>query len=151
MDIQLIELKGLTVNNKGAAYLCICAEDITDYVLYIKSTQIQIKTDGKNPELRIKLSEEIVGHWSSNLHLKLFNLCQNIVNFIHHLKENFNFIETRNQVSKVLNFQMYGVVAFHITISENHSAKVSVSEYYAKNIPVIELCLINCVLLLYFV
>lgn len=127
VDIQLTELKGLTVKHNETAYCCVHSEDIAEYVAYIKSAQL-IKNGGDKSEWTVNLLEEIVGFWSSNLHLKAFYLIENMFDFLCDVKQSVDFTVTEQKASKVLNLRMYGIIAFHVKISEKHSAKISLGK-----------------------
>lgn len=123
--IQLRELKVLTVKNKNIPYSCIRAEDINDYLAYVKSTQIVNK---KKVGWTVNLLEEIVGFWSTDLHLKVFYLVQDMFEFANNMKQT-NITNANKKFSETLNLQIYGGFAFHIKISEEHSAKVTLGNF----------------------
>lgn len=130
MNTQLRELKTAIVKNIAIAYNCIRCEDMVDYLAYLKVAHIDSKDNSKKQELTISLLEEIVGFWSTNVHLKLYFLIQDIMKFVYTFRE---ITGTENEKDgngvKLFNFQMYGIFAFHIKISENHTAKLSLGKF----------------------
>lgn len=96
---------------------------------YVKSAQLLTKNADDKSEWTINLLEEIVGYWSTNLHLKVFNLVENIFDFLYYLKQDLGLEVTQQKASKVYNLHMCGIVGFHVKISEKHSAKVSLGTF----------------------
>lgn len=130
-NVQLRETKLATVSNREIPYNCVRSEDISDYLAYVKVAQIV----GKSGELSVNLLEEIVMFWSANFHLKMFYLLRDIAGFLQSLKEMLPSKEAQAQSEGAFNLLIYGLFAFHIKISKQHSAKLSLDNlaYLSKD------------------
>lgn len=128
-NIQLRDTKLITVNNSSAPYNCIRSEDITDYLVYVKVAQI-VKDGGT--ALTVNLLEAVEMFWSANFHLKMFYLLREVCGFFADLKQllpNTKSVSREgNTVGGAFNFLVYGVFAFHVRISKEHSAKISLGK-----------------------
>ncbi|KAF5270674.1 hypothetical protein FQA39_LY01412 [Lamprigera yunnana] len=129
VHISTIQLKGVkmtTVNSNGW-YNCIRTEDIHNYKMYVRIAQIDY--NNKMFELSVHLLDEIIGYWSTNLHLKLLTLQQELKQFICNIRESYS---TKKNVDSIAisswNLRICGVFAFNIWISQKHSAKISLDD-----------------------
>lgn len=121
-NVQLRETKLASVKNRNAPYNCVRSEDINDYVAYVKVAQL-VK-NGTNDELTVNLLEEVQMFWSTNFHLKVFHLLRDVNLFFDDLKQLLG-VRGQQRPIEALNLLVYGVFAFYVKISEEHSAKIS--------------------------
>lgn len=114
------------MKNCTTPYNCVRSEDIVDYLVYVKVAQV-VK-DGAT-ELTVNLLEAVELYWSANFHLKMFYLLRDIVGFFDELKGLLpgQSVSETKQVG-AFNFLVYGVFTFHIRISKEHSAKISLGK-----------------------
>lgn len=125
-NVQFEEFKIFTINNTGAYYCCIRTEDISNYKTFVKHAQVDFKTD----QISLSLLEEIKVFWSTNFHLKCLLLVRDISEFVGELSEEFNLTTKQNSNvdNTIYNCSILGAFAFHIQISDNYSAKVSIGK-----------------------
>lgn len=122
-NIQIRETKVASVKTRQTPYNCLRSEDITDYLAYIKVAQL---VRNGVCELTVNLLEEVEFYWSPNFHLKAFHLLRDVARFQDNVKQLIGVGRSEKQKRiETFNLLVYGVFAFHIQISEQHSAKVS--------------------------
>lgn len=123
-------------------YTCLRSEDIKTYSCYIELARIE----KHNNDIKVSLSQEVVVFWSTNLHLKVITLFDEIEVFISRVK---NLRTTQNNMLDKQNvpndskkgkfkenyvIQLSGNVALHVKISQNHNMKVSLDNIIISNI-----------------
>lgn len=96
-----------------------------EYIGYVKSAQLLNKNADNKSEWNVNLLQEIVGYWSTNLHLKVFYLMENIFGFFDNLKEDLNINVAQRKSINTVKLHFCGIIGFHIKISEKQSAKIS--------------------------
>lgn len=80
-------------------------------------------------ELTVNLLEEVELYWSPNFHLKAFHLLRDVIVFQNNVKSMMGVTESEKQKRiEAFNLLVYGVFAFHLKISEEHIAKVSLGK-----------------------
>lgn len=123
-------------------YTCLRSEDIKTYSSYIELARIE----KHNNDIKVSLAQEVVVFWSTNLHLKVITLFDEIEVFISRVK---NLMTTQNNMLDKQNvpndskkgkfkenyvIQLSGNVALHVKISQNHNMKVSLDNIIISNI-----------------
>ncbi|XP_021942266.1 protein KIAA0100 isoform X3 [Zootermopsis nevadensis] len=107
-------------------YTCLRSEEVKPFVGHTKLARVTYVH--KKSDLRVQLLDEVQAQWSTNLHLKLLTLIQEVGEFISGIKAlsalsgEFNVHKSRihNPMHKSLNLQVKGQVRFGITISSRH-------------------------------
>lgn len=126
--VQCDEFKLFTINNTGAYYCCIRAEDISNYKIFIKQIDFEIgETDDNRIEKSFNFLEQITIFWSTNFHLKAFLLIKDMSEFLTEIKEELDLKpkSPSTETNQIINFRIFGNFAFYIKISDNYSAQVS--------------------------
>lgn len=123
-------LKVTTVKIDGTSYNCIRTEDIQNYKAFIRTAQVEFHNNSSCSEITVHLLEEIDAHWSTNLHLKLLTLQQEIEEFFINVRNSLNIKKEKkkNTATVLWNLRIFGIFAFYIRISERHSAKVALGK-----------------------
>lgn len=126
-NIQLRDTKLISVKNFTTPYNCVRSEDITDYLVYAKVAQI-VKDD--TTALTINLLEAVEMFWSANFHLKMFYLLRDVGGFLGDLKKLLprKSVSDEGKTVGAFNFLVYGVFTFHVRISKEHSARISLGK-----------------------
>lgn len=127
---SLFNISGFKMNNitpDTSFYTCVRAEDMKNYVGTIDMARIESDVD----EYKINLLQDVLFYWSTNLHLKIMTLFDEIKIFQDRFKcmlsENVP-VRTENKIKKNYIVQLSGNIALHIKISDKHRMKVSADE-----------------------
>lgn len=126
-----ISFKGFkiaTVKNSNTFYSCIRSEDIQNYKVFVKLAQIEVLN--QSSDITIHLLEDVVSHWSTNLHLKIITLQREMEHFFSDLNHNLCEVTdaSKKTTAKPWKLHICGVFAFHILISEKHSGKIALGK-----------------------
>ncbi|XP_025831839.1 protein KIAA0100 [Agrilus planipennis] len=133
IDCTTAQFKGfkmLTVKSKDSGFNCIRTEDISEYISYVKMTQVEFKTNAECSEFTLHLLEEIVVYWTTNIHLKLLYLWRDCVEFWGKFLKNTKLLSQKPNKKRecIYNFRVFGMFGFHIQISPSHKAKVTIDD-----------------------
>lgn len=117
-------------------YSCISTEDIQQYKAFVTKMQLDVINDGKGIDVTLKLLEEIIVYWCTNIHLKILTFLREVDDFITGLKE-VNIFKSRNLNTKKMyyyNIHVFGLFNFNIKISNKHFVKIGLGEFVKKTI-----------------
>ncbi|KAB0794090.1 hypothetical protein PPYR_13710 [Photinus pyralis] len=116
--------KVAVVTDENGAYGCVRTEDMPNHKLFIRT--VEVEYNNETAELTVLFLEEIISHWSTNFHLKILTLQRGIVEFIANVREHHCLSNEKSKVAvPVWDVKICGVFEFHIWISQNHSARIS--------------------------
>ncbi|XP_056639867.1 protein hobbit [Diorhabda sublineata] len=129
-NVKFEELKLFSVNNTGDCYTCIRTEDISNYKAFIKTTCLEIReNDDDIRETTITFLDTIVIYWSTNFHMKTLLFIRDAKDFWIGVKEELGVVSFDNGKDKYINnLNIFGKFEFHIDISLEHNAKISLDE-----------------------
>lgn len=126
LNIQTTGFK-ITTAKGQSFYNCIGTEDMQRYKAFITKAQLDLSKTGEEINISLKLLEEIVIYWCTNIHLRALNFIRQVDEFLNSLKEAINW-KTYNMKTNYkhhYNFDIFGVFHFYIKISERHLAKIA--------------------------
>ncbi|CAG9863492.1 unnamed protein product [Phyllotreta striolata] len=129
-NVKFEEFKMFSLNNSGDCYTCIRTEDISNYKAFVKTACLETRHNkDKIKETTFTLLDNIVTYWSTNFHMKSLLLYRDVRDFVCAIREELGVESTRSlPVKSVTNLNIFGKFEFHIDISPEHNAKVSLDE-----------------------
>lgn len=143
--LECEEFKLFNVENNGAYYTCIRTEDISNYKIFVKTVQLELLNENHCKIISVNFLEKIYVFWSTNFHMKSLLLVKDIKELLLAVKREFGIKSAKNEVSvnRVIGCNISGNLDFHIEISPQHNAKISIGNR--------EISLSSCFLILLLV
>ncbi|CAH0563741.1 unnamed protein product [Brassicogethes aeneus] len=135
--LHLEDFKLFTIYNTGAFYTCIRSEDISNYKVYVKKSQVEFVEHKTCQETFVSLLDKVTMFWSTNFHMKSLLLVRDVKEFLGAVKLGLGVdtAESKEKNKRALSLNIFGQFNFHIEISEKHKAKVSTDEFRMSNHP----------------
>lgn len=130
-QIKSEQFKVFCVKNTGDYYTCYHSDYISNYKAFVKLINLEISKKPINnvQETTLSLLDNVIVYWSTNIHMKVLLLVKDVKEFWDGIRHELDIQHAaKNEGKYVQNLKINAQCDFHIEISQEHNAKISLGK-----------------------